>query len=254
MITLLYRKIFAITLKKQLARNFAYFCAGRSMTPEQRAMVINKNTSFYTSKMMDELSLAFNDLKRRIPWLDLASWTYLVSALACIGALAVTTQSNLTIIIALVSGTIGFGIVMLLLLRSTGMFNETLDEDAIRTLASSISIQIPLCLIQILLGVSLAIVGSLTHNISTIISGMAIMAMIAVTQYTTMSNFLRMFETRTLNYDETKEFLKATLGLYNRDAKAWLPEESMEGGKINIDCLQRLQGFEAVTESSDEDS
>lgn len=254
MITLLYRKIFAFTLKKQLARNFAYFCAGKSMTAEQRSLLIEQNTSFYTSKMMGELDKATADLKKRLPWLDLAAWGFLLAGLVCIGAVTARSLTDLSLPIALGSGTIGFAIITLLLVKSTNLFNTTLDENRIRSPASSIEVQIPLCLIQILLGVALLMVGALTHNVSSIISSIAILSMSIVTQYTGMSNFLIMFESRPLSYEETREFLSATPGLYTRAAKAWLLDESMEGATLNVGSLQRLQDFDKPVPSWDDES
>lgn len=244
MITFLYRKVFAFTLKKQLAKSFLYFCAGKSLTPDQKALVIDQNTAFYTSKMHSELENALAALKGRMPWLDLASWAYLIAAMVCVSAVITKPHTDLTLTIALAAGATGFAILMLLLVASTKLFNVTIDERQIRSPSSSIAIQIPLCLIQILLGVSLLMVGSLTHNVSSVISSMAILGMSIVTQYASMSNFLMMFESRPLAYEETREFLKATPGLYTRTAKAWLLDESMEGVTLNIGSLQRLQDFD----------
>lgn len=254
MITLLYRKIFAFTLQKQLAKNFAYFCAGKSMTAEQQAMLTEQNTSFYSSKMKAEFDQATAELKNRQPWLDLVSWAYLIAAFVCSGAVIVGSYSNLALPIALVAGMIGFGIITFLLVTSTKLFNVPLDESRIRSPASSIAVQIPLCLIQILLGIGLLMIGALTHNVSSIISAIAILGMSGVMQYTAMSNFLVLFESRPLAYEETKEFLKATPGLYTRTAKAWLLDESMEGATLNIGSLQRLQGFDKPHLDSDDES
>lgn len=244
MITPLYRTVFSLLLKKQLAKNFAAYCVGEGFTPEQVAKLISQNSVFYTAKLMGELGRATAHLKNRLPWLDLASWSFLVALMACAAAVSLRSYSTYALPIALACATVAFGILAFLLVISTKMFDTTLDEGFVPSPATSISIQVPLCLIQVLLGISLFMVGVLTLSASSLVSGFAILAMSTITQYSAMSNFIFLFESRVLPYEEVREFLKATPGLYTRASKAWLLEEAMEGGSLRIGALQKLQSFE----------
>lgn len=251
MITPLYRKVFELILKKQLRRNFACFCAGQAMTDAQASKLISQNEAFYTAKMKEELASGMALIKRRLPWLDLASWSFVLSLVVCASCMLLMTYSELAMPFMLASAALCFGVVTTLLLFGIKIHEVTIDEGTIRRPASAISVQMPLFLIQAMLGASLCVVGALTHSFSSVISGSAVLTMSAVTQYAAMSNFLMLFESRDLTYEETREFLQATPGLYSRDSKAWLLEESMEGASLKIGTLQRLQSFK---DSSDADA
>lgn len=244
MITPLYRKLFSLLLKKQLAKNFAAYCTGEGFTPEQVTKLISQNSVFYTAKLMGELERATAYLKNKIPWLDLVTWSFLVAMMTCAVAVSLRSYSAYALPIALACAMVAFGILAFLLAISTKMFDATLDEGGVRSPAASISVQVPLFLIQVLLGISLFMVGVLTLSASSLISGFAILAMSTITQYTAMSNFIFLFESRVLPHEEVREFLKATPGLYTRESKAWLLEEAMEGGSLRIGALQKLQSFE----------
>lgn len=244
MITRLYRRIFELTMKKRLSKNFEMFCAGRGFSSDQEAQINELNTRFYSSKMQVELDLALAEIKSQMPWIDKLSWSYAACVCLCILTILCFELTGLARVFVLACGGVGFCIVIFLLCKTMGVLNGTIDAGRAQSPAASIAFQIPLTLLQILLSLSLLIVGAFTHNISMLISGISIIMVGALTQYTSMGHFLTAFESRLVSYKETNEFLKATPGLYTYAAKAWLLSESMDGSILNIGTLQHLQDFE----------
>jgi hypothetical protein len=251
MINVLYRNLFPLLLKKHLTRNFGYFAEGQVMTVEQKSRLIDLNSRFYTEKMMGELDRGFLELKQTQPFINTLSWLFLTCALFCVGAIVILPHNNGSLMVAMGSGGLAFGILIYVLARGFRILNSRI-HDPDMTPASSIATQIPLYLIQCFIGISLVLVGALTHNVSSIISAVAILTMGVVTQYTAVSNFLMMFQGQRLSYEGIREFMNATKGLYPSRAKAWLMEESMDGRHFTIRSLQMMQGFDAEADDRSE--